>query len=58
MRWYRTLAGLFSPISNSLRTTVISESRSLLRTNECTIRSASMASAQSRFASEAPRVSK
>jgi len=40
---------LFSPFSNSLRTTVISESRSLLRMYELTIRSASIASAQSRL---------
>ena len=53
-----TRCGLFSPLSNSLRTTVISVSRSFFATNEFTIRSASIASAQSRFSSDAVNVSK
>src|SRR5437763_529057 len=49
MRWKRTPPALFSPSSNSLRTTVISLSRSALETREFTMRSASMAIAHSRF---------
>ena len=58
MRSLSTPPGLFSPISNSLRTTVISLSRSDLRTCELTIRSASMPSAQSRLSALADSVSK
>jgi hypothetical protein len=58
MRWNSTEPGLFSPISNSLRTTVISLSRSSLAMKEFSIRSASMPSAQSRFSSLAASVSK
>src|SRR3970282_2237964 len=58
MRSLNTPPGLFSPISNSLRTTVISLSRSDLRTWELTIRSASMPSAQSRLSPVAGSVSK
>jgi len=57
-RWKRIAPGLFSPISNSLRTTVISASRSARETREFTMRSASIASAQSRFSSVAEKVSK
>jgi hypothetical protein len=53
-----TAVGLFSPISNSLRTTVISLSRSFCAMNEFTMRSASRSSAQRRFSSVALKVSK
>ena len=49
MRWNSTEPGLFSPISNSFLTTVISLSRSSRETREFSIRSASISSAQSRF---------
>ena len=49
IRFHSTRCGLFSPLSYSLRTTVISVSSSLLRTSSSTIRSASIFSAQSRF---------
>ena len=58
MRWKRTPPALFSPSSNSLRTTVISLSRSALETREFTMRSASMAIAHSRFSGVAEKVSK
>ncbi len=58
MRWNRTEPALFSPISNSFRTTVISESRSFCDTNEFTMRSASRPSAQSRLSRVAAKVSK
>ncbi|MNC92317.1 hypothetical protein D3C83_87160 [compost metagenome] len=58
MRSNSTPSGLFSPISNSLRTTVISLSRSVWLTREFTMRSASMPSAQSRFSAVADTVSK
>ncbi len=49
MRLSMTENGLFSPLSYSLRTTVISESRSLRAMKEWTMRSASMSSAHLRF---------
>ena len=52
------LTGSFSPRSISLRTTVISLSRSLREMNELIMRSASISRAQFRFASEAVKVSK
>jgi hypothetical protein len=58
MRCSSTLPGLFSPISNSLRTTVISLSRSALRMKAFTMRSASIASAHSRLSPAAGSVSK
>ena len=53
-----TIMGLFSPDSISLRTTLISVSRSLLATKLLTMRSASIFSAQSRLSSLAAKVSK
>jgi hypothetical protein len=53
-----TLTGWFSPPSYSLRTTVISLSRSFLAMNELTMRSDSRSSAQRRFSSVALKVSK
>jgi hypothetical protein len=53
----RMFWGLFSPASISLRTTVISESRSFFAMKELTMRSGSRLSAQSRFASEAGKIS-
>ncbi|MNL63251.1 hypothetical protein D3C87_1873730 [compost metagenome] len=50
--------GLFSPISISLRTTVISLSRSAREITLLTMRSASMRSAQSRLSSLALKVPK
>ena len=58
MRWKSTPPGLFSPDSNSLRTTVISLSRSSRVTRALTMRSASRPSAQSRLSSVAANVSK
>ena len=58
MRCSSTPPALFSPISNSLRTTVISLARSSLRMKAFTMRSASMASAHSRLSPEAGSVSK
>src|ERR1044072_2688717 len=49
MRLNSTPIGLFSPISYSLRTTVISLSRSCFAMKELTMRSASSDSAQRRF---------
>lgn len=57
VRWKRTEEGEFSPFSNSLRTTVISLSRSFLAMKLLTMRSASKPSAQARLASEAGSVS-
>ena len=53
-RW----SGCSRRVSNSLRTTVISLSRSFLAMNELTMRSASSSSAQPRFSSVAGKVSK
>ena len=58
MRCSRMFVGEFSPISNSLRTTVISVSRSSRRTKLLMRRSASSRMANSRFSSEAGSVSK
>jgi hypothetical protein len=58
MRPHSTRCGLFSPLSYSLRTTVISVSRSFLATFAFTMRSASIVRAQSRLSSEAVNVSK
>ena len=54
----RMLCGLFSPRSNSLRTTVISVSRICLVNLTFTMRSASRSSAHFRFSSVARTVSK
>jgi len=51
MRFISTPAGLLSPASISLRTTVISLSRSALATLELTMRSASSPSSQSSVSS-------
>jgi hypothetical protein len=53
-----TPKGEFSPDSYSLRTTVISVSRSLLAMNECAMRSASSSIAQRRLSPEAWKSSK
>jgi len=58
MRLESTPKGLFSPDSHSLRTTVISDSRSSAAMNEFTIRSDSRSSAHSRLSDDAGKVSK
>ena len=57
-RFINTEMGWFSPDSHSLRTTVISDSRSSAAMNELTMRSASRSIAHARFSSEAGKVSK
>ncbi len=58
MRFHSTLCGWFSPLSYSLRTTVISESSSALLNVERVIRSASIISTQSSASCDAVNVSK
>ena len=57
-RFCSTATGWFSPDSHSLRTTVISDSRSSSAMNELIMRSASRSIAQARLSSEAGKVSK
>jgi hypothetical protein len=54
----RTEKGSFSPCSYSLRTTVISLSRSFFAMNELTMRSASISIAHARLSGEASKSSK